>query len=294
VALKKSRWQPDFLFNMYLDMFRSGARAWRAFASMCSLSWGGIRFVPSDTPPPEGYYALPSLRGVCFLDEITCTKYRDSIPDKYFQYLPDVTNAELPEAPCALAEQIIRRAAGRNIVFLGGSIGGQKNIARWCELIALVDPKRWFFVQVGEVHANTFTKEDSIAFEKMLTAPPENFFLHSEYLADERDFNAIVRAASVIFAVYRNFRISSNMLGKAAYFEKPILVSQGFLLAERVNRYGIGLTVPEDDVKAMSNALEHLVTDPVSAVKFAAYRAVFSEQMTGDCLERFLNRAMAH
>lgn len=292
-ALKKSPWRPDCMFNMYLDMYKTGVKSWQEFAAVCHLPWGGIRFVPSDAPPREGYYTLSSLRGMCFLDASACQDYSAAISDKYFQYLPDVTNTELPEAPCALAEEILCRAAGRKIVFLGGSIGGQKNIARWCELIALADPQQWFFVQVGEIHANTFSSEDSIAFERLVAAPPENLLLHTEYLSDEREFNAVIKAADVLFSVYRNFRISSNMPGKAAHFDKPILVSDGFLIGERVRYFGIGLAVPEDDAPAMLSALERLVAEPVQREKFLVYRTHFSEQATGDSLENFLNNVSA-
>lgn len=293
-ALKASPWRPDCFLNMYMDMYKTGADAWRQFASICRMPWGGIRFVPSDTPPREGYYRLLSLRGMCFLDELTCKAYQASLSGKYFQYLPDITYAELPEYPCSLAEEIRCRAAGRRMIFLGGSISGQKNIACWSELIALADPKRWFFVQVGEVHANTFSPEDIVAFERLMANPPENLALHTHYVSDEREFNAIIQNADILFAVYRNFRNSSNMLGKAAYFEKPILVSEGYLMGDRVCRYGIGLAVPQDDVQAMLCALERLVKDRVPSENFSAYRETCSEEAAGDSVEQFVRRLLAH
>jgi hypothetical protein len=78
------------------------------------------------------------------------------------------------------------------------------------------------------------------------------------------------------------------MPGKAAYFEKPILVSDGFLMGGRVRLYGIGLSVPQGDVHAMLNGLEQLSANPVQKEKFAAYRAAFSEQTVGESLEHFL------
>lgn len=292
-ALKKSPWRPGGVFNMYLDMYKTGVNPWRKFAAVCRLPWGGIKFVPSEAPLGEGYFTLPSFRGMCFLDESICKAYSTSLPDKYFQYLPDVTNVDLTEGPCPLAEDVRFRAAERKIVFLGGCIGGQKNIARWCELITLADPKRWFFVQVGEIHVGTFSPEDKAAFERLTKTPPENLLLHTQYVSDEREFNAVIRVADILFAVYRNFRISSNMLGKAGYFEKPILVSDGFLVAERVRRYGIGIVVPQDDVQAMLGALERLAAEPVPPENFAKYRRDFNEQVAGDCLENFLNHVLA-
>lgn len=292
-ALKTASWRPDCMFNMYLDMYKTSAESWQRFGAICRLPWGGIRFVPFEAGSYESYYALPSLRGICFLDEATCTTYRARIPDKHFTYLPDITNTELPKALFPLAKEIRHRAAGRKVVFLGGSIGAQKNIARWCELVTLADPKRWFFVLVGEVHADTFGAEDAIAFAEMRANPPENLLLHTHYLKDEREFNAVIAVSDVLFAVYRNFRISSNMLAKAACFEKPILVSDGYLIAERVRRYGIGRTVPEDDARAMLDALEQIALNPVPKEAFSNYRADFSVGNAAQALVLFLEKVSA-
>lgn len=287
-ALMTSPWRPDCMFNMYLDMYKTDLESWRQFAGICRLPWGGIRFVPSDAPPREGYYALPSLRGVCFMDEAVCRNYSACISDKRFQYLPDVTNTELPEGPSPLVGEILHRAARRKIVFLGGFIGGQKNIARWRELISLADPRRWFFIQVGEIHANTFNSDEILAFERLVTAPPENVFLYTEYLLDERDFNAVIQIADVLFAVYRNFHISSNMLSKAAYFKKPIMACQGVLMGRQVEQFGIGVTVPEQDSTMMHVALERLVAFPPSDQCYANFRAHYSAAKLASHLESFI------
>ncbi len=293
-ALKKTPWRPDCFFNMYLDTYKTGVEAWRLFASMCRLPWGGIRFAPPGPPPREGYYSLSTLGGVCFLDDATCRAYSASLLGKYFQYLPDITNVELPDEPCFLAEEIMYRAAGRKIVFLGGTIVGKKNIAHWGDLIARADARRWFFVQVGEIHGNTFSPADTAAFEHLVAHPPENLWLHAHYLSDEREFNDIMRIADIIFAVYRDFPFSSNMLSKAAYFERPILVSDGCLMGDRVRHYGIGLAVPYDDVRAMLCALEQLTKDSVPPQNFAACRATSNEQAAGDSLQRFIEYLLAH
>ena len=82
-ALQRALWQPDFVFNMYMDMFKTGPVAWGRYDSICRLPWGGIRFVPS-APPYEAYYASPSFRGMCFLDEAACEDYSRRYPGKQF------------------------------------------------------------------------------------------------------------------------------------------------------------------------------------------------------------------
>ena len=88
------------------------------------------------------------------------------------------------------------------------------------------------------------------------------------------------------------------MPGKAAAFEKPILVAEGYLMAERVNQYQIGLSVPEEDPKQMLGALEQLAAQPEARTKgrtehFAAYRRDFSHEALKARFFAFLEQAMA-
>lgn len=288
-ALAKSPWKPALVFNMYLDMYRTDSNSWNKFATLNRYPWAGIRFVPSDFPR-EAYYALPSLRGVCFLDENICHAYREELPHKCFEYLPDITETALPDRRSGLVEDIKHRAAGRKIVFLGGSIGGQKNLARWYELIALADVGQWFFVQIGELHPGTLTVEDKVALDKVISCPPENLLIKAEYLPDERAFNEIIATSDILFAVYRDFKISSNMPSKAASFGKPIMVSDKHLLGARITRYGIGLAVAEDDASKMLEGLSSIVRNPIPAENFSRFCADFSAKNLVNRMDQFLRK----
>lgn len=283
-ALKRAKWKPSLALNMYMDTYATRAEKWSQFASSNSLRWVGIRFVPSEDAH-EAWYALSAFVGMFFLDENVCQRYRKMFPALQFEYLPDVTEIGLPTSPSALAVEVRRRAAGRTIVFLGGSIGGQKNLACWFEVIALADPAKWFFVQVGEIHRGTLTAEDLVALERAQTSPPENLLMHEGYLPDERAFNDLIAASDLLFAVYRDFRISSNMLGKAAHFCKPILVSDRYLMGERVRQYGIGRAVLEDDATAILAGMEAIAAQPVPKQNFDRYCQHFSSEELAARLE---------
>lgn len=277
-ALQHTKWQPEVVFNMYMDLYRTDEASWQAFDDLCQFPWSGIRFVPSQGAT-ESYYQSPKLIGMCFLDETICEQYRASLPHKTFEYLPDITESALPSQPSDIAQAIKALAKGRKIVFLGGTIGGGKNLARWYELIQRADPAKWFFLQIGEVHENSLTPDDIAARQRVIQVMPENLFIHPAYLPDEKTFNEIIQLSDVLFAVYRNFRISSNMLGKAAAFDRPILVAKDFLMGQRVTAYGIGCAVAEDDVPQMQAALELLVGEEQCAQMrdcFLSYRNDFS------------------
>ena len=290
--------KPSFVFNMYMDLYRDDQLGWRPFDEIHRIPWAGIRFVPSPTPPSEAYYRLQSLKGMCFLDEHVRQNYVKHLPQKVFEYLPDVTDTNLPVTESSFAIDIARRAADRKIVFMGGTIGDKKNLSQWYKLIGLANPAEWFFVQIGEVREQVLGSDDLSAYRRALLECPENLFLHAQYLPDERIFNEVIALSDIVFAAYHKFSISSNMPGKAAAFEKPILVSQGYLMGARVNQYQIGLTAPEDDAAQMLQALKILAQPPAARSvalpeHFAAYRQDFSHDALKDKLFNFLDRAIA-
>lgn len=302
-ALQKSPWRANFVFNMYMDLYRTDTASWRLFNAIQKMPWAGIRFVPrslelssansASSNEQEAYFQLKTLRGMCFLDVEICGAYQNRLPDKTFGYLPDMTEVALPEVASSLAKDLKARANGRSIVFLGGSIGGKKNLTHWARVIELADPAKWFFVQIGEVFENTLSLEEQTIYRQLQTSSRENFFMKAEYLPDERAFNEIILASDILFAVYRNFTISSNMLGKAAAFNKPILVAQGHLMAKRVEQYQIGRTVNEDDPTQMLKQLIALVDAPPSPDAFAAYRQDFSHEALCHHFFNFLDKAVA-
>lgn len=214
-SIRKCKWRPSFVFNMYMDMYPSEGARWFQFESLNKLPWAGIRFVP--TPEhSETYYKQSALKGMCFLDERVCDRAVRAMPQKKFGYLPDITENVLPKAESELVQVVKAKAKGRKIVFMGGTIGGNKNLASWYQLIDKANPREFYFVQIGEMFEDTLTTADVAELAKIKKASPENLYIKLEYLPDEAMFNEVIQTSDIIFAVYRNFKISSNMPGKAA------------------------------------------------------------------------------
>lgn len=287
--------RPDFMFVMYMDAFagRFLARDWRRAA--ISIPWGGISFLSNSTSPGraphERYFRQRRFRGLCFLQYDDVRRYQAAFPSKVFEVLPDVANAELPTVTTPLARSIAERAAGRTVVALVGSLEGRKNISLFCKVALLADADRWFFLMAGELHRSSFSREDEEAFVALMNLR-DNFCLHDQFFDDERELNEVLAASDILFAVYRNFPKSSNMLGKAAHFRKPLLVSDRFIMGERVRRYGLGEAVPEDSPEASLAALDRLQREPLNDVCFDDYLRTHNAEVMGRALERFAARCI--
>ena len=279
------------VFNMYIDAYSLDPTAWADFALTNGVPWMGLSITPRQGSV-EPYYADPSYKGTCFLDSAVCKQYSCVLPNKHFAYLPDITETALPVTMSPLAHEILPRARGRLIVFMGGSIGRQKNLACWYGLIKQADPQVWFFLQVGRLNKNNLTKDDEAALLEVQRNTPENLFVNAEYINDEQFFNELISISSVVFAVYRNFERSSNMLSKAAAFGKPIVVSDEFLMGERVRRYGIGQVVHQDDVLQMYQALQQCRLSPPLESAYATYREDFCEAAMQKALDQFMRTCL--
>lgn len=295
VAMPDARVRPDFLFVMYMDMFKTRIRDWQPLEKLVGLPWGGIRFAPhlmKEGKPVEEYYRLPGLRGMCLLDEVACRRHKDAQPSKVFQCLPDITYSSLPERESELVAELLARAAGRKVVFLGGSLDSRKNISGFSRLARMADPARWFFALVGRVYRDTLSDEDKHELEALAAHNAGNVFLHMEFLDDEREFNAMIQASDVLFAVYKDFPYSSNMLSKAANFKRPILVSDRYLMGEIVVRYGIGIAVPEDSSISAYVAIESMYSGSISDENYDRYCNDFSRSSLGNALKKFFSHCL--
>jgi glycosyltransferase involved in cell wall biosynthesis len=279
------------VLNMYMDAYDPAPKQWKHFRLKTEVPFFGLCITPQ-TNRSEGYYELSSYRGTCFLDETWRDEYQKKFADKYFEYLPDITETRLPVSPSAILKQILAFARGRKIVFMGGSIGKQKNLTRWHQVIAASDLERWCFVQVGRINRNNLTEEDEKSLQALAMQPIENLYVYDGYIEDERTFNEIISHSSVIFAVYRDFNRSSNMLTKAAYFEKPILVSTEGVMGKRVNQYKIGLCVNPDVTQEIVKGLDTIEKIANLQENFRLYRNDFSLEVVQAKLVRFIELSL--
>jgi hypothetical protein len=205
---------------------------------------------------------------------------------------PDFTAVELRDGD-ALADQAKAFAAGRPLVGLLGHLlpsKGVGNLAR-AALGAEAGDHGPAYLLAGEVHWELFDAEETALLRRM-QAGEGGAWVHAARIPDEAGYNALVSACDVLCATYRDFPHSSNTLAKAAFFEKPIIVSDGHLMARRVREHRMGEVVPQDDPAALRAALRRVTEDPAgwraaARPDWAGYRDKHSVARLEEALERF-------
>lgn len=282
---------PDLIFFLYLDLMAERPHSVAVLDRPQGSPWSGILFHPrlvrEDGDLLEGYFKSRNARGGVFLVPSAIPAYAKATPHLHFALAPDVADLELPDETFEVARNMRERAGNRMIVLQIGSITAHKGIPTLLDVIAAADPSRFFFALIGEVHWESFGGHKS-RIRSFYARPPENVFLSQGYIKSERDYNDIVRASDIIYAVYQGFGSSSNSLTKAAGLRRPILVSENSLMGDRVRNCNIGSTAPEGDAAAILERLDWLVRQPRENFDFSG----FADEHSLEALKRKLGDAL--
>ncbi|MDQ1300108.1 MAG: hypothetical protein QG637_25, partial [Chloroflexota bacterium] len=286
---------PDLVFHTWLDNCLTPGLTAGLTDLFFPYRWSGIYFHPWYLREPMQFAALrqgPLLnhdalrssrcQAVAVLDEGSAPRLQALLGDKPVIVFPDMADDSPPDPAFPPVMRIRARAGGRKIVALLGVLARRKGLLTLLEVARRASREPWFFVFAGEFHADSFTAAEQTLIADFVRAEPDNCYFHFQRIPDEPQFNALVAVCDVLFAIYQHFLSSSNLLAKAALFEKPILVSERYCMGERVRSYGIGLAIPEDDAAACAAALSQLSAQldhgggPAPA-NFAAYRQAHSK-----------------
>ncbi len=286
-ALRRRRVSPDLILNLYLDVFKSDIPSWSSIKIDKNIPFAGLRFV-GDAEGVDGVCTAKGFKGIALFEESMYRKYSSRYKNLRVIQLPDITNTEFDSVNKNEMKQVQELAKNRTVVFLGGSIGGNKNIGKFVEVITMMDPDHWFFLVVGEVDKTTFTEFDLVEYDKIESGVFKNVLLIDRYIESESIFNGYIYASDIIYAVYRNFEFSSNMLMKASSFHKPIVVSDRYEMGRRVKSAKIGYSVNEDDASSIAYGLKQALEKPVKAEQFTVYNKINSIDEFGNLLQDFV------
>lgn len=240
-------------------------------------------------PCPEKIFTLASMSSACVIDEGAVAPMEKLSGGKPVFEFPDITDCTVEEFASGptLAEKVIRFAAGRKLVVCLGHLQKTKGIHELCK--AARDPglEDVCFFFGGEVNWVDMSREEA-GFIRSTWEQAPNVLTHLARISDAT-MNALIVAADVVFAAYTNFPNSSNVMTKAAYFRRPIIVSNGFLMAERVRLHKTGRIVPEGDVAAIVSAISELLANkPLDVPGYGDYYEKHSVETLIQVLGRVL------
>jgi|GEM_PF-3573674 hypothetical protein len=246
----------------------------KGFIEKCMpVKWSGIFFHPHNYKQNEFalFFESKYNDSICLLDETYQLPYE--VKNKFL--LPDVTDEQNSDKLSSLAEVVLKEANGRKIISLLGSLEKRKGIMQLLDVIQLMDQKKYFFLIAGKLHG-AFGEEETSRL-KSIQSNSENCHIILDGIADENDFNSLIKITDIIYLVYLNFFHSSNLLTKASLFSKPILAQKGYCIGNRVDEFSTGITISDISVANIKNTLENFgnLFNP-SKAQYSSYASIHS------------------
>jgi hypothetical protein len=116
------------------------------------------------------------------------------------------------------------------------------------------------FLLAGEFSTESCTPDEYRELETLIATRTKNCLFLPEHIVEGAGFNGFVVMCDVIYAAYHGFFFNSNLLTKAAYFRRPVVVSPGGVMADLTMRYRIGAVVVPEASEEVLAALRALVS----------------------------------
>lgn len=256
---------PDLIFFTWLDSYLGLVPS---IINHCfPHRWSGLYFQPRQLRiaprhawlrhgifQPLSVLQSSNCVGIGILDEGIVETLQRKIHKPVIVF-PDFTDDSPPDQDSPMIQEIFKKAAGRKIVGLLGSLDKRKGILTLLHISQQIRTP-WFFVFAGNFAKASFTPEEREWIQAVIHSNPDNCFFHLARIPSEAEFNAVVQICDCLYAAYENFPLSSNLLIKAALFEKPVIVSDNYCMAERVRAFRLGFRVKERDLPQTMRTLD--------------------------------------
>ncbi len=263
----------DLFFFVWLDSYLYRSNGWRSifgpldshvFSLLQRLvfphSWSGLYIspkylrsgpLPSRTQRsfrPDLLFRSPKCRGIYLLDEGVVELLRQRNPHIRAWASPDFCDTSLPDSPSDGACAMTTYARGRPIVGLFGQIDKRKGVLTFLNWAEQMAGANLCFALCGPLQEASFSTEELHRIQDYTLHPRPNVYVCLEPIPSESQFNELVAASTIIFLTYANFRHSSNLLAKAAIFQRPVIACAEHCIGERVRSFHLGVTVSAHDL----------------------------------------------
>jgi len=289
------------IYDRQFDEFRFAERFFRYPWSGLYLHARSFRMPGSPIPYvgglpcPDHIFSSPLLKSVAVLDEGAVDPLTEITGGKPVLVFPDFTVEDLPPDGLdrGLAQKIKAFAAGRPIVSLTGHLQWTKGLDVFTSAAAHPEMQDVFFFLGGEINWGEISPAEKQQMQRAWEELP-NIFCYFQRFLEEQTMNAVYAVSNVVVATYRSFPNSSNALIKAAVFERPIVVSEGYLMAERVRDYRLGEVVPEANAEALVKAIQRMLSkeycdDLRDRARWDEYRTIHSLHSLEVVMEKLLS-----
>ncbi|MEO5911180.1 MAG: glycosyltransferase [Pelobium sp.] len=260
---------PDLVFFSTIDPYLGPYTSKHEIDYYFPYPWSGLYMKPQHTIEKWKYGFLRKflLNPNHILQSKNCKTigiFVEPCAEKLFQIIkkpiiifPDVVDDAVPDRSATIVKDILKQAKGRHIISLVGSLEKRKGIITLLKAAKKFSTDEFFFVFAGAISTSSFTKAELSLIDGTNLS---NAFFFLNRIPNEGVFNGLISISTIVYASYINFSFSSNLIGKAALFNKPVLVTSESFMGSIVEKYKLGKSVQEGNVQEVYDEILNMAT----------------------------------
>ncbi|WP_428653570.1 glycosyltransferase [Runella sp.] len=191
-----------------------------------------------------------------------------------FEHLPDpIDVSEVPTLPIEDLKKIYGVASGRRVFLVYGHLSSRKNVPTILAALQRLTTKQRSGLCIlicGEPEKGFDTTLFAAINEAEKNYPEVSFVKHFRFF-DPKATNEVFKIADIVLVPYINFFSSSNILGLAAKYNKPLIASKLGVMGVLVNQYHLGMPVAPHRAEAIAEAMNYYLSQKEPKIDGSQY-----------------------
>ncbi|MDB4673585.1 hypothetical protein OAF27_02110 [Verrucomicrobiales bacterium] len=305
-AERNSGKKADLVFFPFLDsMLRFQMLPGAGMSKILGRPWAGLYFRNHHFAHPDpkimflkGDHTMRASGCIAIgaLDERYLSAMEEHAPTTPFIQWPDITDESPATESTPFSDEIKALAKGRPIIGLIG-LERRKGVHTLLKA-ATEDPrlKKYFFAFTGSFFPDSYPPEELELAETVAadikSGKIDNIYFKTEVcrIPDGVEFNTLFSTFDIIYAAYEDFCGSSNTLTKSSIFKRKLIATAGECVGRRVEKFGMGETIPEGDSKAAADAIVSLLEngDGAPEPRFDEYHTMHDRKQLDGAFAKIL------
>lgn len=200
----------------------------------------------------------PNLEKIFLLNDKQGVKEYNQRFGQRFNFLPDpIEVGQMAEKSVETLKNEYGVEAGRRVFLIYGHLSARKNVPHILEGLKQIpaeERQKMCFLICGEPEKGYENTLFTAIHEAEKKYPEIQFVKHFRFF-DPHSTNEVFKIVDVVLVPYINFYSSSNILGLAAKYSKPLIASNLGVMEGLVTHYKLGVTVPPHRPEAIGEAM---------------------------------------
>ena len=231
----------------------------------------------------------PNVEKLFFLNHKAAVQTHKNYFGERFEYLPDpINNGIVIDESVETLKEKYKIPQNRRVLLIYGHLSPRKNIPNIMASLAYLSAEQKSQICIfvcGEAEEG-YEQVLKTAIETAEKTQSKVAFVKNFHFFDAQSTHEVIKLSDVVLVPYLHFFSSSNILGLAAKYDKPLISTQLGIMGELVRQYQLGVGVDAANCQDIAAAIGQGLQDKFLAIDGSNYlrdhaTEVFCQKLLG-------------